>query len=119
FMLDDVGESARAAQEALDTNDEGFARAVLVADAYLHSDEGPVDALIVEAVRYGMAPWTVKMAVPYRPKTDSSDFALYRPKFLDITGGDDNDFDALADAFFHGVDSHEHAAPVWTAHFVD
>ncbi|GLZ30990.1 hypothetical protein Lesp02_31790 [Lentzea sp. NBRC 105346] len=110
---DDIGVSARAAQEAFETNEHGALRAVLVIDTYLHSDEGRRDALLVEAVRYGLEPLSIKMAVPYLPKTESSDFAVFSPKFMEDPGFDEA---AVADAFFAGVDSHDHAAPVWNAH---
>ena len=41
---------------------------------------------------------------------------MYRPKFIEVTGVDEPDYGALADAFFAGVDSHEQAAAVWNAH---
>lgn len=43
------------------------------------------------------------MAVPYRPPTASSEFALYRPQFIEVTGFYDPDYAIVADAFFKGV----------------
>ncbi len=116
FALDDVGDGARAGQDALQANRRGSARAVLVVDAYLHLDSGRTDALIVEAVEYGPARWSMKMAVPYRPKPSPQGFAVHRPKFIQVIGVNEPDYAALADAFFAGVDSHEAAAAVWSAH---
>lgn len=116
FLLDDVGDSARAAQEALRANERGWIRAVFVADAYLDLESGRTDALIVEAVRYGLTPGSMTVGVPYRPLTDSSAFAVHRPKFIDVTGFDDDGYVTLAEAFFAGVESHERAAAVWHAH---
>ncbi|MCP9969071.1 hypothetical protein [Actinomadura madurae] len=59
------------------------------------------------------------MAVPYRPQTSPQGFAVYRPKFIDVTGVEEPDYAALADAFFAGVDSHERAAAVWNEHLLD
>lgn len=116
FVVDDVADAARAAQEALEVNEHGSVRAVLVADAYLQLGDGPTDALIVDAVRYGLTPATMKLAVPYRPRTTSSNFVVFRPVFLEASGFGDLDHEALADAFFAGADSHEQAAAVWSAH---
>ncbi|KAA2261110.1 hypothetical protein F0L68_18810 [Solihabitans fulvus] len=116
FVLDDLGDGARAAQEALEANADGAHRAVAVVDAYLHLEEGKTDALIIDAVRYGLTPGTIRLAVPYRPKTDSTEFAVLRPQIIEINGFDSQDFEAVADAFFSGVDSHEQAAAVWNAH---
>lgn len=116
YMLGDIGESARAAQEALELNEIGASRAVLVADAYVTLESVRTDALVVEAVTYGLEPCSISMAVPYRPATDPAGFAVHRPVFFEVTGPDQPDLDVLADAFFAGVDSHEQASEVWTAH---
>lgn len=114
FVHDDIADGARAAQAALESNKRGWARAVSVADAYINLDTGRTDALIVEAVRYGLTPASMTVAVPYRPA--QSGFAVHRPKFMDITGFDDSDLGPLAEAFFSGVVSHEEGNAVWEAH---
>jgi hypothetical protein len=116
YCFDDVADGARAAQEALEVNEIGAARAVVVADAYVHLDTGKVDALVIETTRYGLTPGSIEMAVPYRPATDPAGFAVYRPVFFQATGFDHPYYDTLADAFFAGVDSHEQGAAVWNAH---
>ncbi|GAA2097270.1 hypothetical protein [Actinomadura alba] len=119
LAFDDVGDAARAGQEALEAGRDGWVRAALVVDAYLHLDAGRIDALIVDAVEYLPAPRSMKMAIPYRPQPSTQGFAVYRPKFIEVTGVDEPDYAALADSFFSGVDSHEPAAAVWNAHLVD
>ncbi|MCP9952303.1 hypothetical protein [Actinomadura madurae] len=119
LVFDDVGDAARAGQAALEEGRDGRVRAALVVDAYLHLDRGRVDALIVDAVEYGAERRAIKMAVPYRPQTSPQGFAVYRPKFIDVTGVEEPDYAALADAFFAGVDSHERAAAVWNEHLLD
>ncbi|TDC49951.1 hypothetical protein E1281_22640 [Actinomadura sp. KC345] len=115
-----VGDDAVAiGQESFRAGRDGWVRAVLVVDAYLHLDTGRIDALIVDAADYGPEQRSVKMAVPYRPGTTSQGFGVYRPKFVEVAGVDEPDYAALADAFFAGVDSHERAAAVWNAHLVD
>ncbi|MEV5828370.1 hypothetical protein AB0L25_22705 [Spirillospora sp. NPDC052242] len=119
LVHDDVGDAAAAGQEALDAGQDDWTRAALVVDAYLNFGTSRVDALIVEAVEYGPARRSLKMAVPYRPQPAPQGFAVYRPKFVEVTGVGDPDFAALGDAFFSGVDAHEEAAAVWNAHLVD
>jgi hypothetical protein len=55
------------------------------------------------------------MGVPYRPQPSPQGFAVHRPKFIAFVGVNKEDYPALADAFFAGVDTHERAAPVWKA----
>lgn len=119
LMFDDVADAARAGQEALEAGRDGWVRAVLVADAYLHLDTGRVDALVVDAVEYLPVRRSLRIAVPYRPQSAPQGFAVYRPQFAGVTGFNDPDYTALADAFFSGVDSHEQAAAVWNAHLLD
>jgi hypothetical protein len=116
FVVNDLADGARAGQDALRVNQHGSARAVLVVDGYVHLDQGRTDALIVDAVEYGPARRSFKMAVPYRPQPSPHGFAVHRPKFIEVAGVDEADYGALADAFFAGVDSHEPAAAVWNAH---
>jgi hypothetical protein len=115
FVLDDVGDGARAGQESLRLNKHDASRAVLVVDGYVHLDTGKTDSLIVDAVNYDGG--SLKIAVPYRPQPSSLGFAVHRPKFLEIGGVDRRDYEALGEAFFEGVDSHEAAAQVWNAHY--
>jgi hypothetical protein len=119
LVFDDIADAARAGQEALEAGRDGRLRAVLVADAYLHLDAGRVDALMVDAVEYLPVRRSLRIAVPYRPRSAPQGFAVYRPRFVGDTGFDEPDFAALADAFFAGVDSHEQAAAVWNAHLID
>ncbi|QKG23239.1 hypothetical protein [Actinomadura verrucosospora] len=112
-------DAAATGQAALEQGRDGWVRAVLVTDAYLHLDRGRVDALIVHAVEYVPSRRSLRMAVPYRPESSPGGFAVYRPKFIDVAGAGEPDYAALADHFFAGVDSHEHAAAVWNAHLLD
>ncbi|MFJ6672083.1 hypothetical protein ACIQMJ_13320 [Actinosynnema sp. NPDC091369] len=116
YMSDDVGQSAQAAQAALDSNDHRATRAVLVADAYLTMEWGRTDALVVRAVDHGPTPGSMELAIPYSPPTATTPFTVYRLQIIEVTGFADQDYDTLADAFFDGVDSHPDAATVWSAH---
>ncbi|MEU8803898.1 hypothetical protein [Spirillospora sp. NPDC048819] len=119
LVSDDIAVGAKAGQDALETGRPDWVRAVLIIDAYLHLEAGKTDALIVDAVEYLPTRRSLKMAIPYRPQPTAQGFAVYRPKFLEVTGIDEPDIAALADSFFSGVDSHEQAAAVWNAHLLD
>ncbi|GAA4603372.1 hypothetical protein GCM10023195_11120 [Actinoallomurus liliacearum] len=119
LMADDIADAAKAGQEALEAGRPDWVRAVFVADAYLNLDGRRVDALVVDAVEYLPARRSMKMAVPYRPQSAPQGFAVYRPKFIEVTDVVEPDYAGLADAFFAGVDSHEQAAAVWNAHLLD
>ncbi|MGY2060466.1 hypothetical protein ACW9HQ_36860, partial [Nocardia gipuzkoensis] len=119
FLHEDIGDGARAGHAALTTGRDEWARAVLVTDGYLHLDTGRVDALLLEAVEYFPTRRTLELAVPYRPQPDPEGFGVYRPAILETTGFDELDFDALADAFNAGVDTHEHAAVIWSEFRLD
>lgn len=117
LIFDDIADAAKAGQEALKMGRQDWARAVLVADGYLRSDARRIDALLIDAVEYGPARQSMRMAIPYRPQQQG--FAVYRPKFLDVPGRYKADQSTLAESFFAGVDSHEQAAAVWDAHLID
>jgi hypothetical protein len=103
FAADDTAEAVRAGQDALQANRRGSVRAVLVTDAYIQLGTGRSDALIAEAVEYGAARQSMTMAIPYRPQSSPHGFAVYRPKFIEVTGVDVPDYGGLADALFAGV----------------
>jgi hypothetical protein len=109
-------DATQAGQDALAANRHGGVRAVLVIDAYIQLGTGRTDALIIEAVEYGPPRQSLKLAVPYRPASALEGLAVYRPKFIEVTGISEPDFAALGEAFFTGVDSHEQASAVWNAH---
>jgi hypothetical protein len=119
LVADDAADAARSGQEALEAGRPGWVRAVLVVDTYLHLDRGRTDALVIDAIEYFPARQSMKLAIPYRPRSTSQGFAVYRPKFIGISGISEPDWGVLGTAFYTGVDSHEPAAAVWNAHLLD
>ncbi|MDT7789912.1 MAG: hypothetical protein QOF58_8331 [Pseudonocardiales bacterium] len=113
LMFDDFAEGARAGQDALADGDPSWVGAVLVADGYIHLEQGRTDALIIEAVDYGPYRQSMQVAVPYRPAEHG--FAVHKPKFMDIDCDDPN-LGPLGEAFFVGAASHTEANAVWEAH---
>ncbi|WP_078119464.1 hypothetical protein [Thiosocius teredinicola] len=105
-----------ARQERLNINLNGYSAAVLVFDGRINLDAGKKDALIVEFRSYGDTPGFVVVAVPYTPLSDHTDFAVHRPKVLDMSEHLRSDIHNLLDSFFTGVDQHAKAAKIWSAH---
>jgi len=91
---------------------EGAVCAALVLDGRINLEDGKCDAIIVETVVYGPEKVGFSMAIPYRNSASEEGFAIHRPKFLGHEGPEP-DFDAIAEAFFHGVDSHEEGGAIW------
>lgn len=55
--------------------------------------------------------------VPYRPAEAPGGFAVHTPRFNGLEGGDgEPDYERLRQSIFDGVNSHERAAQVWSAH---
>lgn len=116
LVADDLAEAVQLGQEALHNNTRSAVRAALVCDAFLNLDTGRTDALVIEAIAYGPEGGSLTLAVPYRPHDSADGFAVHRPKFIELTGVAESDHEAIGEAFFDGVDSHEEAAAVWNAH---
>jgi hypothetical protein len=115
FMADRIEEGVRQGQDRLSRNEEGAARAVLIYDGFITLPTGKVDALLVDIRDHGSPSRSLVMAVPYRPASCPQGFAVHRPKFLSFAGPEP-DYQTVGAAFFHGVDSHDKAAPVWSRH---
>ena len=118
FMADRIEDGVRDGQERLARNPEGATRAVLVYDGFITLPTGKVDALFVDIRDYGPPLSSLLMAVPYRPASSPQGFAVHRLKFLSFEGPEP-DCQAVAAAFFQGVDSHEKAGPVWGRHLAE
>jgi len=116
LVSENMEEAVATGQQWLAENKQGAAGAVLVYDAYVTLESGKTDALVVEARQYDAAQRSFQMIVPYRNAKAPGGFAVHRPKLVSVTGYADPPFDAIADAFFRGVDSHEKGAEVWSSH---
>jgi hypothetical protein len=97
-------------------NTEGALFATLIYDGYITLPGGKTDALFLESRVYCEPPLLLAMAVPYRNAESPDGFAVYRPKFQNVSIPDaisGPDYDAFGKAFFMGVDRHEKGADVW------
>lgn len=112
LVLDDAQQAVDLGRKQLADNARKAVRAAFAFDGYITLADGKTDAIFVEARGYGRRdPIEFNIAIPYR--NASAGFAVYRPKVLTVPRGDQK---ALLEAFWAGVDSHEEAAAVWSAH---
>ena len=112
-------EGVRVGLQWLEENPQAVDQAVLIYDGFITlAGEENLDALIIEARRYGEEPGGFTMAIPYRSASDPKGFAVFRPKFVDLENAQAVVMD-LSTAFFKGVNQHKEAAPVWKAHLVE
>ena len=99
----------------IEANPSDVARAVLVFDGFWTPQNERKDALIATAVSYGMTRQSIEIVLPYRNAKAERGFAVHRPKFRSLTGGNVN-LALLGEAFFRGVDAHAKGAKVWADH---
>ncbi|MGH6931391.1 MAG: hypothetical protein ACREEE_03040 [Dongiaceae bacterium] len=98
--------------EFLAANTQNASHAALIYDGYARLPEGRMDALVADVVAYDPPRRTLQIIVPYRHADSDDGFAVHRPKFQGIAAATINSREITA-AFFHGVNSHEEAAPIW------
>ena len=84
--------------------------AVLLYDSFVTLGFWRTDAIMIEIVSQDAR---LIMAVPYRHLKDHAGFAVFKPKFVECSDSG-ADYQALSEAFFRGVDSHEKGSAVWS-----
>jgi hypothetical protein len=109
----DVKTSVARGQAWIEANPDQADRAVLVYDGFVRLPSGRTDALMAEVREYGPPPMSLEIVVPYR-SAKSGRFAVHRPKFQAPRGIPN--LAGLGEAFFRGVNSHEHGARIWNDH---
>ena len=102
-------------QRWLSTNPDSVAHGVLIYDGYITLEGEKTDALILEAHEYGAPSGSFGMAIPYRHGEGNSGFTVFTPKFIAFQELGQETFQLLVEAFFRGVDQHEHGAQIWNA----
>lgn len=116
ILMQDAQAAVAYGQEWLDENPEHAARAVLVADGFITIEGRKVDAMIFQCRCYVEPVGGFTGAVPYRPKSSVRGFAVHPLQFLAGEEGLENTRE-LGEAFFAGVDRHEHGAQLWDEKF--
>jgi hypothetical protein len=110
---EEMKEAVARGQAWIETNPDRAERAVFIYDGFVRLPSGRTDALMAVICDYGPPPMSLEIVVPYR-SAKAGRFAVHRPKFqapkgiLDLAG--------LGEAFFKGVNSHEHGARIWNEH---
>lgn len=105
----DMQELVERGQAWMESNPEEADRAVFIHDGYVRLPTGRTDAL-VSYIREYRPPMSLQIVVPYR-NASSGRFAVHRPKFQAFSGIPD--LAALGEAFFRGINSHEHGGRIW------
>jgi hypothetical protein len=114
LVFDDAGAAVEHGRKRLDADPFTANDGVMAYDGRIPTEDGKLDAIILEMRCYGF-PWAkTSIAVPYTPAS-SGRFRVHRPKLVEWERCEDFDMDAVFGAFFHGVDSHEQGAKVWAA----
>lgn len=104
---------AARAQQWLEANPDRADEAVVATDGYVTLPPAPrKDAIILDIRGYRDGAVQMRMAVPYRPHHDPKGFAVHRPKFI-VPMLARQDGQALQDAFFRGVFSHDYGGRIW------
>ena len=101
-------------QQWLDANVAEADWAVVVCDGYVTIGGSRKDALVLDLQSYRPRGNRMKITVPYRPHHHDGGFAVHRPKFI-VKAIEDQDLEALTQAFFRGVSSHDMGARIWDA----
>lgn len=114
---DSMEEAVNRAKSLLGENASGAECGIVIYDAFVTIDEHRSDALVVHGSEYGTRTVTLEIIQPYRPANADSGFAVMQPKVSlpDELVGSAN---ALIEAFFRGLDSHEEGGPLWTQSLV-
>lgn len=114
LAMDDAGDAVAFGRRRLDEDPLSANDGVLAFDGRITVESGKLDAIIVEMRCYAFPDARAAIAVPYTPKS-SGQFRVHRPKLVQWHQCDDFNMDAVFEAFFRGVDSHEKGAEVWNA----
>lgn len=109
----DMKEMVDRGQAWMEANPEEAEHAVFIHDGFVRLPTGRTDALVAYIRDYGPPPMSLQIVVPYR-NAKSGQFAVHRPKFQAFSGIPD--LAALGEAFFRGINSHEHGARIWNEH---
>ena len=110
FTAEQMKDAVQQAHAWMERNSENAERAVFVHDAYVTLEGRRMDALVANVREYAQPRMSLQIVLPYRPA--SAGFAVHRPKFQAFTGIADHA--ALGEAFFRGVNQHEHGARIWS-----
>jgi hypothetical protein len=114
FVGYDAAAAVATAKRKMESNEMDATDAAVLYDGRIPVAEGKLDAIIIEMRAHFFPQSRAVMAVPYTPKA-SGKFLVHKPKLLLWENCDDFDIDAMFQAFFEGVASHEKGSAIWNA----
>jgi hypothetical protein len=114
-VADDLQASVQYGEHKLATNPMDADDAVLLYDGRITTDDGKVDAILIELRAYFAPRAEAILAVPYTPASSGA-FRVHRPKLVAWDRCEDFDLDHAMREFFAGVAEHEKGAQVWNDH---
>ncbi len=106
-------EAVEYGKTLLDSNETDADDAALLYDGYIDVGSEKLDAILIEIRSYFSPDSRAVLAIPYTPKSNSSEFRVHKPKVFDWQNCDDFEMDAVLESFFEGVYSHEEGAKIW------
>ena len=122
FVGDDAAESVAMGKRKLQSNDMDADDACLLYDGRIPIGQEKSDAIIIEMRAYFSPHSEAIIAIPYTPGTPGKfplrkpqPFRVHKPKLIGWENCEDFDINAVFEAFFEGVDSHEKGAKVWNS----
>jgi hypothetical protein len=115
LQAESFDDAIQTGRTELKANTVGATNAVLIYDGYLTLGDERLDALFLEIHSYGDRLERYVLAIPYRPKTDTTSFTVFRPKLLEVPEGRENQLEPFLESFWAGVDSHKQGSEIWNA----
>jgi len=112
MAFSDIRQGVQAGKQRLASNDMNADDAALLCDARISTDGQKVDAIVIELRAYFSPDAEMMIAIPYTPAGET-EFRVHRPKLLQWDQCEDFDLDAVMEAFFEGVASHDQGAAIW------
>jgi hypothetical protein len=114
LVCDDAAAAVELGQQRLEEDPRNANDGVLAYDGRITTEDGKLDAIILQLRSYAF-PWArATLAVPYTPAS-SGRFRVHKPKLVKWEQCEDFDVDAAFEAFFEGVAAHEQGSRVWDA----
>lgn len=115
LMFETNEEAVNTGLRYLKTNPEKALQMAFVYDAYIKLAHGRFDALIIEICTKYPSPYSMTLAVPYRPANHPQGVAFHRVKLVNNRADQDTQR-ILLNHFYAGVHQQPQALELWRAH---
>lgn len=91
----------------------------LVQDSIVTLEKGKTDALLIDVRMSYPENSSVQLCIPYRHAKHEKGFAIHRLKITGITGISPDKQEAITNAFFDGIESHQQGSLLWKEKYED